>query len=145
MHRQGTPFSGERGLAIGGGLGCLMIVVAYILLGGILPEIMHDLQVGEATYSFGADRGSSRRIRDSDTGLPILPHLESAGSHGLPGAWRNRYYDMKTAVGGGEKLVHFGGLMAQHRAKHFPPAGGVKAAPKCADGLALTPLDRAGT
>ena len=48
-------------------------------------------------------------------------------------------------VGGGEKMVHFGGQMAHLRAKHFRPASGVKAARKCAEGLALTPLDKAGT
>jgi len=41
------------------------------------------------------------------------------------------------AVGGGEKLVHFGGLLDPRRGKHFRPASGVKAERSEPAGLGL--------
>jgi len=41
------------------------------------------------------------------------------------------------AVGGGEKLVHFGGLLDPLRGKHFRPASGVKAERSEPAGLGL--------
>jgi hypothetical protein len=49
------------------------------------------------------------------------------------------------AVGGGEKLVHFGGQLDALEPNISRHASGVKAARKRAGGLALTPLAKAGT
>lgn len=67
---------------------------------------------------------------------------------------RNRNIEIQTSsysptysidVGGGEKMVHFGGRLDHLEAKTFRPGSAVKAARKRAEGLALTALTKAGT
>jgi uncharacterized protein len=89
-----------RGLAVGGGLGGLILVVLYFLLGGN-PSDITNVQVGDQTSSGTA--GATLSAHDKEMGEFVSTVLAS-----IEDVWRARFQEMgKTYVA--PKLVLFSG------------------------------------
>lgn len=90
-----------RGLAVGGGLGGLVLVVLYFLLGGNPSDITQNVQVGDQTSSGTA--GATLSAHDKEMGQFVSSVLAS-----IEDVWRARFQEMgKTYVE--PKLVLFSG------------------------------------
>jgi len=78
---------GGRGLAVGGGLGGLVIVVLYFLLGGNPSEITQNLQVDGTTSSAGSGEALSEKDREmGDFVSVVLADIEDV--------WRAQFQQM---------------------------------------------------
>ena len=90
-----------RGLAVGGGLGGIVLVVLYFLLGGNPSDITQSVQVGDQTSSGTA--GATLSAHDKEMGQFVSSVLAS-----IEDVWRARFQEMgKTYVE--PKLVLFSG------------------------------------
>jgi len=78
---------GGRGLAVGGGLGGLVIVILYFLLGGNPSEITQSLQVDGPLASAGAGQPLSEKDREmGDFVSVVLADIEDV--------WRTQFQQM---------------------------------------------------
>ena len=78
---------GGRGLAVGGGLGGLVIVVLYLLLGGNPDEVTQNLQVDGPMSSTGAGQPLSEKDKEmGDFVSVVLADIEDV--------WRAQFQQM---------------------------------------------------
>jgi predicted metalloprotease len=78
---------GGRGLAVGGGVGGVVILVLYLLLGGDPSEITQNLQVDGSTSSSGAGQALSQKDKEmGDFVSVVLADIENV--------WREQFKQM---------------------------------------------------